>query len=103
MSSTGVRIGSPSTSVSGASAGSPPRTSATSVLVPPMSKVMRSPRPERAACRTAPTTPAAGPLNSAVMAVLRIAAAGSRPPLDCMTLNRPRNPASARVASNRSR
>ena len=61
MSSTGVRIGRPSISLSEASDGRPSCTRQTSVEVPPMSKVMRSLKPERAACRVAPTTPAAGP------------------------------------------
>ena len=39
----------------------PSCTRQTSVEVPPMSKVIRSLKPERAACRVAPTTPAAGP------------------------------------------
>ena len=51
--------------------------------------------------RTAPTTPAAGPENSAEMALRAIASAGIRPPLDCMMLNRPAKPRSARAAENR--
>jgi hypothetical protein len=68
-----------------------------------MSKVTRLPRPERAPCRIAPTTPAAGPESSAEMALRRIAVAGMRPPLDCMTLKWPVKPAPASVFSKRAR
>jgi hypothetical protein len=43
---------------------------------------LHSERPDR---RIAPTTPAAGPPNSAVSKLLRVAAADRRPPLDCIT------------------
>lgn len=49
MSSTGVRTGSPSSTVSGEMPGRPSVTRQTSVEVPPMSKVMRWPAPEREA------------------------------------------------------
>jgi len=103
MSSTGVLIGRPSTSVSGETDGTPSTTRQTSVDVPPISKVIKFLRPERSACLIAPTTPAAGPLNSAAIEFFRIAAAGIRPPFDCMTLKAPLKPAAANVASNRSR
>ena len=54
-------MGRPSTSVSALSAGVPSETRHTSVLVPPMSNVITSAKPERPAWRTAPMTPAAGP------------------------------------------
>ena len=103
MSSTGVRIGRPSTSVSVLSAGTPFETRQTSVLVPPMSKVIRSLKPDWPACLTAPITPAAGPEKSAVMAFLDMPSAGSLPPLDCITLNRPVKPRAFRTLVNRDR
>ncbi len=65
-----------------------------------MSKVMRFSRPDLAAWRAAPTTPAAGPEKSAVMALRRIAVAGRRPPFDCITVRCPLNPESPSFCSN---
>ena len=84
-------MGSPSISASLVRVGTPSRTRHTSVLVPPMSRVMTSLQPERSACRMAPITPAAGPENRAVMALSAMPLAGSRPPFDCIRLNRPVN------------
>ena len=97
MSITGVRTGSPSISVWGARSGTPPEISETSVLVPPMSRVMMSWKPDRPARPRAPTTPAAGPENRAEMAFFDMASTGRRPPLDCMMENRPAKPRSLRV------
>ena len=101
MSITGVFTGRPSIRVMEASSGRPSAISATSVLVPPMSSVIRSRKPVPATLRTAPTAPAAGPENSAEMALRSMASAGIRPPLDCMIENRPAKPRPASAAENR--
>src|ERR1051325_4686614 len=60
---------------------------ATSVEVPPMSKVMMFAKPPAAPARRAPTPPPAGPDRIARTGSLAAAAAEMRPPDDCMTRN----------------
>ena len=103
ISITGVLTGRPSIFVIGARSGTPSEMSETSVLVPPISRVMRSRTPDAPTWRSAPTTPAAGPENRAAIAFRAIASAGIRPPFDCMTLKRPSKPFSANVVTNRPR
>ena len=72
------------------SVGSPPRTSAMSVDVPPMSNAIRSRATPGPASATAAATPPAGP-DSAVPAASRIASAtDATPPCDRMTSSSPR-------------
>ena len=103
MSNRGVRTGRPSIVDWPVSSGSPAWMRHTSVLVPPMSKVMRLANPDCTDWRTAPMTPAAGPENSAVTGLRRMPVLGRRPPLDCMRLKLPEKPRDARWRSNRSR
>ena len=56
-----MRSVTPPITISNASAGAPPRTNATSVLVPPMSKVAIASKPAWLAIHAAPATPALGP------------------------------------------
>ena len=83
--------------------GASPWTSATSVLVPPMSNVMTSSTPARSATRTAPMTPPTGPERKAP--AHRSAAARSviAPPFEPMTLTGPETPRSASAASSAAR
>ena len=73
-----------STTPSTISSGSPPRTSAASKLVPPMSIVMQSRRPCGASCHSPAVGPAAGPESSDSAARSEISAGVATPPLDCM-------------------
>src|SRR5215216_1996802 len=64
-----------------------PRQSATSVEVPPISKVMMSRMPAAAQTLSAPTTPPAGPDSMARTGSEAAAAADTDPPFDCITRN----------------
>jgi hypothetical protein len=82
MSRVGTRSGTPPISRSKARPGRPSRTKATSVLVPPMSKVAIASKPAWAAIHAAPATPALGP-ESAVRTGTRAASSTDIvPPLD---------------------
>ncbi len=75
-------------------------TSATSVEVPPMSKVMIGKQPARAATACAPTTPPAGPERIVRTGSRAAVAAPMMPPEDCMTASRsPRARAASRSSS----
>jgi hypothetical protein len=68
--------------------GSLPGQSATSVLVPPMSKVMMSVNPANWATNCAPTTPPAGPDKAVRAACSPAVWALIMPPLLCITARR---------------
>jgi hypothetical protein len=76
------RTGKPATLRPKAISALPSRTRQTSVEVPPMSKVMRSSRPERAPAATAPTTPAAGPESAVRIGISAARPTDMRPPED---------------------
>src|SRR5216683_493391 len=61
-----------------------PSTRATSVDVPPISRVMACLKPEAPATNAAPTTPAAGPERRVRAASRRAVALEIEPPFDCM-------------------
>ena len=104
MSSIGTLIASPPISVSRANATSPPCTTPTSKLVPPMSAVirLREPAPERALAAPA-TMPPAGPDITVSTARRPAARADITPPLDFMMNNGAPMPCSPNPCSNRSR
>ncbi len=77
------------TALSPVRCGSPPSSSAMSVLVPPMSNVMRLPSPSRReACRL-PAMPPAGPESTAPAASRTESAMVATPPCDCMISTSP--------------
>ena len=61
-------------------------------VVPPMSKLIRSARPDCRAIARAPTTPAAGPDSTMLTGFAAASAAGVRPPFDCMMSRGARTP-----------
>ena len=75
----------------------------TSVLVPPMSQVMRSRAPAAAAACTAATTPPAGPDRTVVTGKRRARSRESTPPLDAMMKRAPRTPCPCRTVSSLAR
>ena len=87
MSSMGTRTGKPATSASLLGLGSP-LTNATSVEVPPMSKVITRSKPLRRAIAAAPTTPPAGPDNTVRTGWRAADSSAVMPPLDCITNTR---------------
>ena len=91
----GSAICTPATDLSPDSIGCPSRTTAMSVEVPPMSKLMISAASPSRASATAAATPPAGP-DSAVPAARRVASATeATPPCDRITSNSPLYPASS--------
>ena len=82
MSTAGRRTEKPATSRSNEMSASKSRMSATSALVPPMSRVMTLRRPEPFAECAAPTAPAAGPDNAVRTGSARARSGDIRPPLD---------------------
>ena len=61
-----------------------------SVLVPPMSKVIRLPSPKRRAAYRLPAMPPAGPESTAPAARRVDSVTGATPPWDCMISSSPR-------------
>ena len=80
----GVRTGYGPIRPSAATAGRPPWTTLTSLLVPPMSSEMKSRTPERSAANWAPITPPAGPDRNSVTGCWAATAAETMPPRDRM-------------------
>ena len=85
MSRDGNRTGYPPIDRCAAGAGSPPCTRHTSVLVPPMSKVMASGKPLATAAAAAARTPAAGPDRRSAAGSVAATAAGRSPPAELIT------------------
>ena len=85
MSAIGNRIGTPPTTDSAVTCALPPRTAATSVLVPPMSNVSTSRARARPATNAEPATPAAGPERTHAAGRSAAVAASTTPPDDCIT------------------
>src|SRR5207342_3560573 len=81
----GSFTGTPATTDSVVVCTCPSRTGATSVDVPPMSKVSRSASPDRPATQAAPTTPPAGPDSRQPAACEAANPISATPPEDCMT------------------
>src|SRR5919199_253958 len=77
----GIRLGYSPTDPSVVSVGSPSRTTDTSVLVPPPSRVRTLPNPAFRASRPAPRAPAAGPLRTVVIGLRATSCAEATPPL----------------------
>ena len=75
----------------------------TSVLVPPMSQVMRSRSPAAAADCTAATTPPAGPERTVATGKRRARSTESTPPLEAMMKRAPRKPRPRRTPSSLAR
>ncbi len=98
----GSRRGTPATTASVVVCTRPATTGATSVLVPPMSKVSTSGYPERPATYDAPTTPPAGPDSTNRAGCVAAVALSVTPPEDCMTSGAGR-PASAARSPRRCR
>src|SRR6266851_820922 len=86
MSIIGIATGTPATIDSFVSRIPSRSHSATSVEVPPMSKVMMLAKPAARAERNAPTTPPAGPDRIVRTGSLAAASAEILPPEDCITL-----------------
>src|SRR5690349_18492438 len=83
----GIRLGYAPTLPSVVSVGSPSRTTLTSVLVPPPSRVRTLGTRALRASRPAPRAPAAGPLRTVVMGRRAPSVADATPPLLFMTAN----------------
>ncbi len=98
----GSRIGTPATTASVVVCASPPTIGATSVLVPPMSKLSTSAYPLAAATWAAPTTPPAGPDSTHDAAASAAASSSTTPPDDCITSGAG-NPAWSARSASRSR
>ncbi len=90
MSIIGTLSGNPAILYSRVTPGRPSVTRHTSVLVPPISKVIVLRKPASSAAVVAPTTPAAGPDRIIFAAWRRIAWAGMVPPLACTMVTGPR-------------
>jgi hypothetical protein len=86
MSMTGMRIGAPSRLASRVTCGRPPRIRLMSVLVPPMSNVMISAKPESWATCALATTPPAGPDKTVCTGFSRAVATVINPPEASMTM-----------------
>jgi hypothetical protein len=84
-SSDGSRTGYPAAVRPAAGSGSPPSTRQTSVLVPPMSNVTASEKPQAAATAAPARTPPAGPDSSRATGRSAAAPAGSNPPAEVIT------------------
>jgi hypothetical protein len=89
MSSAGSATRAMPTVFSPVSVGSPPWSSAMSVLVPPMSNVTRSPRPVSRATWRPAAMPPAGPDSTAPAASRAASRMGATPPCDCMIRTSP--------------
>ena len=100
ISSIGTATGMPATRASVVMRGAPSNR-ATSVLVPPMSNVIRRSTPSCSPTARAATSPPAGP-DSTILAALPAASRASiTPPAECMTNSLPRWPPSARSSRSR--
>ena len=84
MSSIGTATSRPATTPCVVIPGCSALTSATSQLVPPMSKVMRSEKPAERPSSTEAATPPAGPDSTVVTGSLCTCPKVAVPPLDCM-------------------
>ena len=85
MSIIGTFTGNRPTAPSVVSAGVPPSTRQTSVLVPPTSAVSTRSKPAAVARALAPSAPAAGPLSTVVMGCPATSRAEMTPPFDFIT------------------
>ena len=81
----GHLMGTPATTDSVVICRAPATTGATSVLVPPISKVRKSWYPLASATKAAPTTPPAGPERRQEEARRAASSSSVTPPDDCMT------------------
>ncbi len=103
MSSAGSETFAMPTRFSPVSCASPFCSSAMSVLVPPMSKVIRLRSPSRRAAYVPAATPPAGPDSTAPAATRLDSAMGATPPCDCMIITSPAYPASFSFTLRRDR
>ena len=85
MSSEGRRIGNPAARRPAAGSGTPSRTRHTSVLVPPMSKVMAPSKPAATAAADPAITPPAGPDSSNATGRSAASPVGMSPPAEVIT------------------
>ena len=103
MSIIGTLAGNRPTVASVVSDGAPERMTATSVEVPPPSRVTTSSKPAAWVTAAAPSAPAAGPDSTVVMGLRATWSADVTPPLDFMTKKGTPSPArSASCAARRS-
>jgi hypothetical protein len=87
MSIMGTLAGNRPTVASVVSEGAPERMTATSVDVPPPSRVTTSSKPAACVNAAAPSAPAAGPESTVVIGLWATWSAEATPPLDFMTKN----------------
>ena len=83
--------------------GFPPLTTATSLLVPPMSRETKSRTSERSAAKRAPTTPAAGPERKSVTGCRAASPADTSPPRERITRGTPGTPSPRSVSASPAR
>jgi hypothetical protein len=99
----GVRTGYGPMKPSAVMSGSPPRTTATSLLVPPMSSETKSRTADRSAANLAPMTPAAGPERKSVTGCCAATPAETIPPRERITSGTPAMPRPSRVSARPAR